>query len=234
MRLLLRSPYRLALRHGIAAAVEHEAVAFEQDFASIIDVGAHSGQFAAFALARFPDAKLYCIEPLAQPQRKLARLLSHHPGTVILNAAAASSAGTRAFHVSRSNDSSSLLDVSERGTAAFPGTEQAALIEVETVRLDAALAGAELLRPTLLKIDVQGAELEVLRGTQALLPSIDALFVECSFVELYAGQALIGDVAHYLVEAGFQLTGLSSLVRDAEGRCLQADFLFTRPPQTSR
>src|SRR3712207_638198 len=56
--------YRAALRHGVAAAVEHHAVPFEHRYLTVIDVGANRGQFALVASHRFPGAVLHCFEPL--------------------------------------------------------------------------------------------------------------------------------------------------------------------------
>ena len=52
------------------------------------------------------------------------------------------------------------------------------------------------------------------------------VYVECSFVELYEGQALVGEVILYLVHRNFQLSGVYNQVEDSEGRPVQADFLF--------
>ena len=68
----------------------------------------------------------------------------------------------------------------------------------------------------------------MLRGAERLLCCIDEVFVECSFVEFYEEQPLIDDVVRHLHERAFRLSGIYSVVYDGEGRCLQADLLFTR------
>lgn len=99
---------------------------------------------------------------------------------------------------------------------------------VPTARLDESLTGSKFDGPVLLKTDVQGGELGVLRGGEALLASIDDVYVECSFVELYEGQALAGQVVGYLEDHGFAVTGEFGMRHDRRGHCLQADVLFVR------
>lgn len=226
---LLRSKrYRSALRHGVAAAVEHEDVAFEHSFASIIDVGTHHGQFALLAWSRFPEADLFCVEPLPEAQKRLRTVLARHSCLTILPVAASSVSGTADYHISHLTDSSSLLPITEKYTNAFPGTEEATTTTVDTARLDDLFADRTLARPCLLKVDVQGSELDVLEGGVELLGQVDAIFVECSFVEFYEGQPLIDIVIDYLHAGGFRLRGIYSVVRDGQGHCLQADLLFGR------
>jgi FkbM family methyltransferase len=221
-------PYRAGLRVRVAAAIEHEKVPFRHDFASILDVGAHHGQFALLARRRYPTAVLYCIEPLPEAGVRLRRVLASDESAVVMDVAAADRAGEADFYVSRSSDSSSLLPITGKYMAAFPGTEGVAVTRVRTVPLDDVIDCGSLRRPTLLKIDVQGGELAVLRGAERLLLCIDEVFVECFFVELYEGQPLIDDVINHLYGRGFRLAGIYSLVRDDEDRCLQADLLFAR------
>jgi FkbM family methyltransferase len=221
--------YRAALRQGVAAAVEHGDVGFcHSSFGSILDVGASRGQFALFARKRFPGAALYCFEPLPGPRAKLESLLGGSDALRVFPFALDLSDGQREFHVSRHDDSSSLLEISSRQVRAFQGTEEAQRIAVETARLDRVLTGEQLGRPALLKIDVQGNELAVLRGGEAVLEQIDEILVECSFVELYKGQALADDVICFLRERGFALRGVYSLLQDPDCGSLQADFLFVR------
>ncbi len=93
------------------------------------------------------------------------------------------------------------------------------------------IAPEELGAANLLKIDVQGFELEVLKSAESLLPRLRWIYAECSFVPLYeAGQALADEVtAFILAERGFlALSGRSSILPAIErgGALLQMDFLF--------
>ena len=227
VRLATRRTYWKPLKHRVAAAIEHESVSFTHSFRTIIDVGAHHGQFALFASHQYPNARLHCVEPLPEALPKLEAVLPRGRA-VIHRFAAARASGFRDYHVSRCSDSSSLLAITDLYTTAFPGTEQARTAVVECRRLDQFLAPDDLDQPCLLKIDVQGSELEVLEGAQGIFGCIDEVLVECSFVEFYRGQALIDDVVSYLRARGFRLTGVFSVVRDAIGQCLQADVLFAR------
>jgi hypothetical protein len=64
---------------GVAAALGHEEISFRRDFRTVIDVNVHTGQFALFAAANFPSARLYCIEPLVSARTKLHRV-AHSDG----------------------------------------------------------------------------------------------------------------------------------------------------------
>jgi hypothetical protein len=82
--------------------------------------------------------------------------------------------------------------------------------------------------PALLKLDVQGFELEALRGCEDMLNQFAYVYAECSFVELYARQDLADEVISWLRERGFRLRGVHNMDYDRDGRAIQADFLFAR------
>jgi FkbM family methyltransferase len=222
-----QSRYRRALRHGVAAAIEHEHIPYLETVRAVVDVGAHKGQFAVFALERFPEASVICIEPLGEPRRQLKLAVDQTNRVRVLEVAASNRTGDRVpMHVSRADDSSSLRSIEPRYVAAFPGTEEAGRTWVPAARLDALLDPGELPQPALLKIDVQGHEYEVLEGSEGLLPAFRQIVVEVSFTELYGGQKLAGDVTTLLRNAGFALTGVFNIKLARSGECLQADFLF--------
>lgn len=227
MVLLGRSSWRRAVRNGVAAAVEHRDVPFGHDFATVIDVGAHHGQFALLALELFPRSNILCIEPLPGALKRLRATIEADGRVTILGAAAAAETGRRELHVSRKTDSSSLLPILQSQVDAFPGTEEARTLDVEAETLDS-LVVERIRRPCLLKVDVQGGELEVLAGAEVVLAQVDTAYVECSFLELYRGQALADEVIGAFLRQGLRLDGVYSVVRDAAGRCLQADLLFRR------
>jgi Methyltransferase FkbM domain len=99
---------------------------------------------------------------------------------------------------------------------------------VRSERLDSWAANYSLVDPILLKLDVQGAELEVLRGATRLLRGGVHVLAEISFDDLYAGAPLAAEVMSFLEGHGFRLAHFLDEIRDpADGRLLQADAFFT-------
>ena len=127
------------------------------------------------------------------------------------------------------DDCSSLLAPTAHQGAVFPQTRLAGTLPVEIAPLDAFIGPGDLPAPALLKLDVQGFELAALDGCASLLDRFAAVYVECSFVPLYAGQPLADEVLAHLRERGFRLSGVYNLTYDREGRAVQADFLCLLP-----
>jgi len=225
---LVRVPlYRHGLRLGVAATIEHARIPFGAPFRTLVDVGARHGQFALFASREFPDAAIYCLEPHPPSRTRLRSLPEFLPQIRVIPFAAADVSGEAQLFISRKTDSSSLLSIMDSYTSAFPGTGQMGVDSVETKPLDVIFAEIPVEGPVLLKIDVQGTELSVLQGAPKLLDRADVVLVECSFLEFYRGQGLIGDVVAHL-NGRFFLEGVFGLVRDRRGRCLQADLVLRR------
>jgi FkbM family methyltransferase len=226
-RILAQPDYRRPLRHGVAAAVEHEHITLPFTPKTVLDVGANRGQFGLIAAHRWPQADLICFEPLPAAIGVLRQVL---PGSKaeVRNVALSDAPGEVDLHISKADDSSSLLPIGKAQAAAFPGTEEVGVVTVRAARLDAEIDAADPKRPVLLKIDVQGGELQVLRGATGLLPHIDAVLVECSFVELYEGQPLAHEIVSFLAEHGLQLYGAGAPSSGSNGRVVQIDLVFAR------
>ncbi|UUY02902.1 FkbM family methyltransferase [Svornostia abyssi] len=214
-----------AVRSGVVPSVEHADVPFRPRYGTVLDVGASRGQFALFASNRFPEAELICFEPLPEPRAILTQLLAGR--AEVRGTAVGAEGGTAELHVSASDDSSSLLPIGERQVAEFPGTQETGTVIVDVVRL-ADVVHQDMPGPRLLKIDVQGLELEVLKGLGEQIRLIDDVFVECSFTELYEGQALADEVISFLLSNGLRLVGVNGAMRATDGAVLQADLFFRR------
>ena len=222
---LVRTPAAWgALSQGVVATAEHGAALGRFDFRTVIDVGANKGQFAAFAAARWPAAALYCFEPLPGPRARLEAVMRDRAR--IFDCALGARTDEVDILLSSREDSSSILPMAEQG-ALFGQTADGAL-RVHLRRLDDCIDANAIVRPALLKIDVQGFEREVLAGAGAVAVAVDAVFVELSFVELYRRQPLAGEVGALLAQMGFGLAGVFNQARDRKMRPLQADFLFER------
>jgi len=99
---------------------------------------------------------------------------------------------------------------------------------IQLRRLASVLRRDQIVAPALLKIDVQGFELEVLKGSRELLNLFETVYVEASYLELYEGQALAGDVIEFMRECGFEIQGVYNQYEHEIRGALQADFLFVR------
>ena len=71
-------------------------------------------------------------------------------------------------------------------------------------------------------------ELSALQGAQDTLRHVTHALVELSFVELYLGQALAGQVISFLIGHGFGIVDISHISRDKAHNLIQADFLFEK------
>jgi FkbM family methyltransferase len=91
----------------VAPTLEHDAALGGDNFATVIDVGANKGQFAAYAHIRRPDALLICFEPLPEPRAKLQRVTAEQ--AEIDGCAVGAEPGEGRMHLASRTDSSSLL-----------------------------------------------------------------------------------------------------------------------------
>lgn len=211
---------------GTAASMEHLAAMRRLDVSTVIDVGANKGQFSALCRCLFPGARIFAFEPLPDVARQCARTLGSDHVQVYAHALGSHDSRSR-FFVTERSDSSSLLMPGAAQERAY-GSRVANSVDVEVRRLDHVLAADRIAGPALMKLDVQGAELDVLEGCGSLLQSIDYIYLEGSFVELYEGQPLIGDIVAFLHRQGFAFRGIYNTSYTADYGTTQADFLFER------
>ena len=86
----------------------------------------------------------------------------------------------------------------------------------------------------LLKLDVQGAELAVLRGLGCHLSMVEVILMEMALVDYNNGASLIGAVLGELSRMGFVLYDIVEEHRHLGGRLFQIDGLFVRPDSRFR
>jgi FkbM family methyltransferase len=215
------------MRAGVVPSVDHAALIRRLRPATVIDVGAHSGQFALLVRSECPKAKVISFEPQPEPGAQYRRFLG--ASAELRMVALGETMGEATLNVTRASDSSSLLPIGEEQVTRFPGTDRVAELTVPVSTLDTEFPDpCSLAGPVLLKIDVQGFELAVLRGAAGLLAVAQWIYVELSFVELYSGQPLAPAVIRFLDDHGFEMSGAFNMSEGPNGESVQADFLFTR------
>jgi len=196
---------------------------------TVLDVGSYTGGFAFAMRQMLPEAQIYSFEPLPENYQKLVCNLERFGKFRAFHTALGNQRGELTFWRNDFAASSSALAMSDLHKQSFPETGHAVAIRVPVTRLDDLLGQVELKGKTLLKLDVQGYELEVLRGGPEMLKRVDYIFSEVSFRPLYEGQPLFDDVYDFLKPLDFAYAGdLEVLPSPVDGTILQADALFVR------
>jgi FkbM family methyltransferase len=195
------------------------------DFDLVLDVGANAGQFAEIVLKYLDSAPIVCFEPLAMEFVKLTSKFVSNPRVELSNLALGSVRERKLINVHSKSTTSSFL-----GTSISAGEYVSSLIEKKEVQVDTLsnqLANRQF-ENALLKIDVQGFELEVLKGAAQVLDKISMVIVECSYVELYEGEPLFDEIYQYLIHRNFSYLGeISTMMGSSRvSRPVQADGVF--------
>lgn len=199
----------------------------EYSFATVIDVGANAGKFTRAALGAWPGVTVIAFEPLIE----LANSFPKHEDVTgrveVHNVALGATDGNIAFYPHEYSLSSSPLRVPASIQALYPWARESQPIEVPQRRLDGLLGGRTLERPVLIKLDVQGFELEVLKGAQTVLEKVDAILIEQAFDCFYENQPLFSESNHFLEEAGWRLARPIDWRREG-GKIVEGDCLYIR------
>jgi len=219
---ITRSP---SLAHDIASGKYRWLQ--EMKIATVLDIGANQGQFAEMIRQVLPHAMIYSFEPLESCFKELTAKARSLMPIQCFSFALGEKETQMMIHHNDFSASSSLLPMGRRHREAFPFTQHAVEERVTVRSLDCVVPELELKPKILVKLDVQGYELNVLAGAEKTLPLIDVLIVETSFVELYEGQPLFKDVHNFLTERGFAHFGNLDQISDpSNGFVLQADSIF--------
>jgi len=143
---------------------------------TIFDVGANVGQSAKQYLQWFPQSTLYCFEPASAAFRQLQTNLQDTAEARCFQIALSSTKGTGSMVLQGQSVMSFLLDSSKMQEV----TSAADLETVEVETLDNFCRTNNIPRISFLKVDTEGADLEVLRGADTLLNEhrIDLVEVE--------------------------------------------------------
>ena len=201
------------------------------NFTTIIDVGAALGDYSKAVHFIYPDAKIYAFEPVPQSFEVLKTVANKINNLQCFNLALSDNEGETEFHLNEFSFSSSLLKMTDTHKEIFPFAKNEETIMVNTIKLDDFCKNERIVfgseKYILLKIDVQGLELKVLKGATNLLKEIDVIQLEVSFMNFYEGQASIEDIILFLKPFGFNSLVQVSPVFD-QSKLLYSDFLFIK------
>jgi FkbM family methyltransferase len=196
----------------------------------IFDVGANVGDTAERYRELFPEAEIYCFEPYPQVFAQLSARYGQSPNLHLFKLALSEQTGTASFYTFSNPVANSLLpkapDITEVVDAQH--IQDKGVIPVETITLDEFCQRQKIDHIDILKFDIQGAELKALRGAESSLRKrkIGLIYLEVQFASLYTGQAWFFDIAHYLIERGYELFDFYNFTYREDGKLKWGDALF--------
>lgn len=201
------------------------------DTTLVLDVGANDGGYATSIRRLGYMGRIVSFEPVRAAFDRLRSYAGKDARWDPMRLAVGATDGTATINVAGNAEaSSSLLPMLSRHVSAAPSSAYVGTEEVRISRLDTVwdeLGGDE--DEVFLKIDVQGAEKQVLDGAERVLHQVCGVQCELNLVELYEGQAGFREMTDRLESAGFLLCGLVPGFSDrATGQMLQADGIFVR------
>lgn len=211
---------------GHIDTLELVEVARHAGISVIYDVGANVGSWSLLAKSLIPGARIHAFEPLAKHQAEFRRAFTGAADVTLHPIALGSACATETFHVTDFSDASSLLQPNETSRSQF-GVQEVERLPVQVFRLDDYRREKHLAWPDLIKLDIQGFEVEALKGGPECLKSAKAIIAEVSFIEYYEGQCLFHDLVAHL--AKYELFLRAFGINTPTGRLVgQTDVLFMR------
>ena len=199
------------------------------DVTTVIDAGAHNGVFSKAIAVVLPKVRVLAFEPSKPTFERLKVGVKNFKNIEIYNLALGFINCRLNLARSSLEESNSLLKITRKHTTAWPESTPTSTEEVEVRTIKEFFPVPRPNEGILLKADVQGYELEILRGAGDILDSIIAIQIECSFVPLYENSPLIGELLEFLYKKGFKIVNIFDLLRPpGSHEVVSCDAFFVR------
>ena len=189
----------------------------------LIDIGAYKGEWTHDVLKIFPGGRYLMLEANPEREKDLAAFVASHPkGKISYEIAlmGSRSGEKKAFHVM--DTASSVLDEHGGGDSKK--------IDLITYTLDELAEKNGFDNVSLLKLDVQGYELEILKGGPKVLAKTEAVLMEVSLLDVHKDVPLIREVLNFMQGYGFVAYDICSVAarRPLDRALWQTDVIFVK------
>jgi FkbM family methyltransferase len=191
----------------------------------IVDVGANYGHWARHVLSVFPEAPIIMIEPQDEMEPHMREILASHPGCHYVKAGAAREPGELIQTIWQDLAGSSFLPEIEAGqieTGRQRKTRMVTLDEVLNVTYPDFV-------PELVKLDIQGFELEALSGGESLFGKTEVFIIETSLFRFLPRQPITREIIGFMADRGYELYDITEFLRrPLDGALGQVDLAFVK------
>jgi FkbM family methyltransferase len=211
----------------------------------IFDVGANVGSTLDEFKGWWPRAMVHCFEPQHECWAALDQRAGRYGDSVKINKVAAGSGDASAatfytHEISTGISGFNKINLASRDSIELHKQRLAGDVplasyaqqlnrarQVPVVRLDEYMSSACIARVSLLKLDTQGYEPEVLEGCGACLGDVDVVISELMFFDYYERSLSFSDIERWLLPAGFRLYDISHIAKNPmNGRTDWVDVIY--------
>jgi len=195
----------------------------------IFDVGAHIGTAAKKYRQIFPESTIYCLEPFPESFKKLTNIIQNDKQIFCIKNAISYENSSKVFYSNSQAATNSLFPRPKNKRRYYPkSATPEGTIEVETITLDNFSQANNIQNIDILKMDIQGGELNALKGAIDLLSSgkILIIYTEIMFVPHYEGGTLFYDLSTFLSQYGYTIYNMYNISSAKNGQVRQGDAIF--------
>lgn len=191
----------------------------------ILDVGANRGDWSQRALWVFPSAKTVMIEPQDEVEHFLKKLSDSDPRFRYFKCGAGREAGELVQTLWEDTYGSSFA-VEKNEELVKSGKQR--LTKIRTID-DILRELGDSFHPDLVKIDIQGFEIEALMGGSALFERAEVIILETTLLSRHATWPSTRQVIEFMGGKGYEIYDITSYLRKpSDGALGQVDFAFVK------
>ena len=222
----MSSRYRQAGRMAARNRFSDTSNLLHNEAKLIVDGGASVGNTVARFQKLFPEAVIHAFEPNPSALIKLNQRFELSTNVVIHPEALGASNETIQLQILERESASSILNPTVANARYHPMEMTVKnVVKAPQVRLDSVL-DSDI---DVLKLDLQGYELEALRGAESVLSRTKIILTEIEFIPMYENQPLFSDIDHFLGNYQFRLFNLYELWTHPDGQLTAGDALYVNP-----
>ena len=202
---------------------------------SLIDIGAAGDLQPRFkAIEKYLN--YYGFEPDPRSRKKLLKKKNLCKNYTLFPYAISKNNKTVNLNLCRKLQVSSIYSPLTQFTNLFPDSKRFDVINKITVSAKK-LDSFKIRNPDFIKLDIQGGELNALKGADKILKKVFGLEIEVEFLKLYKNQPLYGEISSHLCKYGFEFIDFVNLCRwdryshNSYGQLVFGDALYLKTPE---